>query len=333
MSLKKKKDLKKNPSLHQLHQTYRPHIHLSMVQLSPAEKSYLYDSLTQQPIIRPDLRSIHQYRPLVAKTSFLPGSNGSARVRTEDGSECIVSVKSKVVLILEEEEEKNQSQNLIEVDIDIVGHRDDSNYVANLKFQLTNLLQQNFPFEVLKLTSRYTFKLYIDCIIISHSCYPLSLISLTNYLALKTTRLPLLISDVNDEEIAELPTFSDDWENAKLIQDYHLNDTKEGQPSKFQPPIFITIGVIGKNLIFDPSFEEEQVLENGLIISFYNNKVITPISNTNFAVNSNNSNFKGLDQSLLIQSLALCNKYCPNIIRALDSLIEEDNDDNDGSIF
>ena len=41
-----------------------------MVQLSPAEKSYLYDSLTQQPIIRPDLRSIHQYRPLVAKTSF-----------------------------------------------------------------------------------------------------------------------------------------------------------------------------------------------------------------------------------------------------------------------
>ena len=84
---------------------------------------------------------------------------------------------------------------------------------------------------------------------------------------------------------------------------------------------------------FDPSFEEEQVLENGLIISFYNNKVITPISNTNFAVNSNNSNFKGLDQSLLIQSLTLCNKYCPNIIRALDSLIEEDNDDNDGSIF
>lgn len=306
-----------------------------MVQLSPAEKSYLYDSLTQKPIIRPDLRSIHQYRPLVAKTSFLPGSNGSARVRTEDGSECIVSVKSKVVLILEEEEQQQQGHNLIEVDIDIVGHRDDSNYVANLKFQLTNLLQQNFPFEVLKLTSKYTFKLYIDCIIISHSCYPLSLISITNYLALKTTRLPLLISDVNDEEIAELPTFSDDWENAKLIQDYHLNDNTRGGGSstKFQPPIFITIGVIGKNLILDPSFEEEQVLENGLIISFYNNKVIIPISNTNFAVNSNNSNFKGLDQSLLIQSLTLCNKYCPNIIRALDSLIEEDNDDNDGSIF
>ena len=54
----------------------------------------------------------------------------------------------KVVLILEEEEvQQQQGHNLIGVDIDIVGHRDDSNYVANLKFQLTNLLQQNFPFE------------------------------------------------------------------------------------------------------------------------------------------------------------------------------------------
>ena len=172
-------------------------------------------------------------------------------------------------MILEEEEQQQQGHNLIEVDIDIVGHRDDSNYVANLKFQLTNLLQQNFPFEVLKLTSKYTFKLYIDCIIISHSCYPLSLISITNYLALKTTRLPLLISDVNDEEIAELPTFSDDWENAKLIQDYHLNDNTRGWIiNEISTTNFITIGVIGKNLILDPSFEEEQVLENGLIISF-----------------------------------------------------------------
>ena len=291
-----------------------------MVQLSPAERSYLYDSLTQQPIIRPDLRSIHQYRPLVAKTSFLPGSNGSARIRTGDGSECIVSVKSKVVLM-------SQESNLIEVDVDIIGHRDDSNYVSNLKFQLMNLLQQNFPREILKLTTRYAFKLYIDCIVISHTSYPLSLLSLTTYLALKTTRLPLLISDVNDEEIAEQPTFSDDWDNAKLLQDCLENG------KTFQPPIFITIGVIGNNLILDPSIEEEQVLENGLIVSFYNNKVITPISNTNFAVNSNNSNFKGLKQSLVVKSIALCNKYCPSIVKALDNLIEEDNDENDGSIF
>ncbi|EMG48340.1 RRP42 Exosome complex component RRP42 [Candida maltosa Xu316] len=291
-----------------------------MVQLSPAEKSYLYDSLTQHPIIRPDLRSIHQYRPLVAKTSFLPGSNGSARIRTEDGSECIVSVKSKVVVT-------SQESNLVDVDIDIIGYRDDSNYVSNLKFQIMNLLQQNFPHEVLKLTARYSYKLFIDCIIISHNSYPLSLLSLTTYLALKTTRLPLLISDVNDDEVAEQPTFSDDWDNAKYLEDC-LDNGK-----KFQPPIFITIGVVGSNLILDPSFEEEQVLENGLVLSFYNDKVITPISNTNFAVNSNNSNFKGLDPKVLVKAIAVCNKYCPSIIKALESLIEQDNDDNDGSIF
>ncbi|RCK59608.1 Exosome complex component RRP42 [Candida viswanathii] len=146
------------------------------------------------------------------------------------------------------------------IDVDIIGHRDDSNYVSNLKFQLMNLLHQNFPHETLKLTTRYAFKLYIDCI----------LLSLTTYLALKTTRLPLLISDVNDEEVAEQPT---GW----------------------------------NNLILDPSIEEEQVLENGLIV--------------------------GLNKTLVVKLIALCNKYCPSIIKALDSLIEEDSDENDGSIF
>ncbi|KAK6455015.1 ribosomal protein S5 domain 2-type protein [Scheffersomyces xylosifermentans] len=291
---------------------------MSKMILSPAERSYLYDSLTQAPPIRPDSRTDHQFRPLEAKTSFLPGSNGSARIRLMDGSECIVSVKSKVVLSALE-------SSLIECDIDVSGFRDDSNFVSNLKFYLTNLLQHNFPTQYLKLTSRYAFKLFIDCIVISHSSYPLSLISLTTYLALKTTRLPLLVSDVNDEEVAEQPTFSDDWDNAKYIGDF----MKDGEV--FQPPIFITLGVIGPNLIFDPSTEEEQVLENGLIVSFYGNKVITPISNINLATNSNNSNFKGLNRSLITKAMALGNKYCPAVVKALDTLIEQD--DEEGTIF
>ncbi|CAI5755880.1 unnamed protein product [Candida verbasci] len=145
-------------------------------------------------------------------------------------------------------------------------------------------------------------------------------------MTLKTTRLPLLISETNDEEIAKLPTFSDDWNDSK----YLIELSKNG---KFQPPIFITLGIIGNNLIFDPSQEEETVLENGLIISFYNNKVITPISNTNFALNSNNSNFKGLNKKIIIGALSLGNKYCPIILEALDNLIEEDINDNDGNMF
>lgn len=286
--------------------------------LSPAERSYLYESLTQKTPIRPDSRSEHQFRPLEAKTSFLPASNGSARIRLTDGSECIVSVKSKVVLT-------SQEPNLIECDIDVAGHRDDSNFVTNLNFNLTSLLSKNFSFQHLKLTSKYTFKLFIDCIVISHSSYPLTLLSLTCYLALKTTRLPLLVSDVNDEEIEEQPTFSDDWDNAQLLSTMFGNDS-------FQPPIFITLGVIGQNLIFDPSIEEEQVLENGLIISWYNNKVIAPVTNMNLAANSNNSNYKGLNNNLIIKGITMVNKYCGAVTHALDTLIEQD-DGNDGTIF
>ncbi|KAI3405574.2 RRP42 [Candida oxycetoniae] len=291
--------------------------------LSPAERQYLYDSLSQSPIIRPDSRSEHQFRPLEATTSFLLGSNGSARIRLSDGSESIISIKSKVISF----DTKTMPPHLIEIDIDIIGYRDDSNYVANLKFQLCNLLEQNFPIEVLKLTSRYTFKLFIDCIVISHSSYPLSLISFGTYLALKTMRLPLLVSDVHDEKVAELPTFSDDWGNARLLEDIL---EEKGVSHDFQPPILITVGVIGNNLIFDPSVEEEQVLENGLIVSFSNGKVITPIVNANF---SSNNNLKGLNKALIVRSLSMCNKYCPAIIKALDTLVEQDGDNNEESIF
>ncbi|KAI5965594.1 RRP42 [Candida pseudojiufengensis] len=294
--------------------------------LSPAEKDYLYSSLSQSQIIRPDSRSIQQHRPLEATTSFLPGSNGSARIRLSDGSECIISIKSKVITF-----DPKAIPNFIDIDIDIIGYRDDSNYVTNLKFQLLNLLQQNFPHDLLKLTSRYAFKLFIDCVIISHTSYPLGLISLGIYLALKTLKLPLLISDTDDAEVAELPTFSDDWDNARSLSEILVSQTKDTN-TIFQPPIFIIIGVVGNNLILDPSVEEEQVLENGLVVSFYEGRVITPITNTNFAINSSNSNYKGLSKNMLINSIAVCNKFCPSIIKALDMLIEQE-DDTESSVF
>lgn len=278
--------------------------------LSPAEKDYLYESLRLSPPVRPDSRLVFQYRPLEATVSFLPSSNGSARMRLVDGSECIVSVKSKVVSISEE-------PNLISCDVSVSGHRDDSNFVSNLRFDITNSLVVNFPYEILKLTSKYSFKLYIDCIVISHTSYPLSLISFTCYLALKTTKLPKLISEVNDETIEEQPTFSDDWESAQSLEALH----KSGL---FQPPIFITIGTVGDNLYFDPSLEEEQVLENGMILTWYKNKVITPFINTHLGSNTTNVNSKGLNAPLLTKSLKLVEKYSNQINLALDRLIDQE---------
>lgn len=287
--------------------------------LSPSEREYLYDSLTATPAIRPDGRKHFQFRPLEAKVDFLPSSNGSSRIRMTDGSECIVSVKSKVVLIAKE-------VNLIECDVDLAGFRDDSNFVANLKFNLTDLFTKNFPTRKLHLTSKYAYKLFIDCVVVSHLSYPLTLITFSAYLALKATRLPLLTSEIDDSEIEEQPTFSDDWEKAQTLADVF-------GVTNFQPPLVVTVGVIGTNLIVDPSETEEQVLENGLLLGWYNGSVISPISNMNLATSSNNSNFKGIDLTLLIKSISLLGSHCSELVNAFDKLAEDDLADNDGSIF
>lgn len=64
--------------------------------LSPAELSYLHNSLSQTPPIRPDGRSPTQFRPLVAESEILPSANGSARICFADGTEAVVGIKAEV---------------------------------------------------------------------------------------------------------------------------------------------------------------------------------------------------------------------------------------------
>src|ERR1700688_9547 len=66
------------------------------VLLSPAELSYLHTSLSLTPTIRPDGRTPSQFRPLIAETNILPGTNGSARICFADGTEAIVGIKAEV---------------------------------------------------------------------------------------------------------------------------------------------------------------------------------------------------------------------------------------------
>lgn len=64
--------------------------------LSPAELAYLHASLSLTPPLRPDGRTVTQFRPLTAETNILPGTNGSARICFADGTEAIVGVKAEV---------------------------------------------------------------------------------------------------------------------------------------------------------------------------------------------------------------------------------------------
>ncbi|VVT56147.1 uncharacterized protein SAPINGB_P004858 [Magnusiomyces paraingens] len=263
-----------------------------MVRLSPAEYSYLRSSLETVPPVRPDARTVAQFRPLQAATNFMPTCYGSARVRTADGGECIVGVKAKVA--------RTVSAKLINVSIDMSGTRDDDPALANIALTFEKLLQDSpiLTAEKLRLTSRFSFTLFIDALVLAHNGNnPLNLLSLTIYLALMSTRLPKLISSTDDSAAEEIPVFDDDWENSVpltgLIQGQApaprhdlLLDGKQITPEQaalfykttpWKPPILFVFAVIGNSILIDPSLEEEAVADGTLTIGWQQGKVVAPL--------------------------------------------------------
>lgn len=275
--------------------------------LSAAERSYLYDGLSQTPLVRPDSRKANQFRPVEASSDFLASSNGSSKVKLSDGSECVVSIKAQVV------SRTQQRQDFIEVDVDIPSIRDDSNLISNLCTNLRNSISKNFPLECLKLTEKFCYKLYIDAVVLAHFSHPLTLLSLGIYLALKSTRLPLLISNVNDREIEEQPTFSDDWQDSySLFPD-----------DKYHPPILFVLAIIGDNVILDPSNEEENVCDNSVMVSFSGRRPTVPFQSVNVSTERKQRGFTTLQ---LVKALKLVEGNGKYVTAALDEIVAEENE-------
>lgn len=157
--------------------------------LSPAELSYLKDSLSQTPPIRPDGRGPTEFRPLVIETDILPSTNGSARVCFTDGTEAIVGVKAEVEKSrlragadekIEFEDANDdgdgdapdgQQQNRqvigesswVEMSIDMPGYRDDDGLPIFLASLLTEALVAGGDLKNrLWINNRYHWKLYVD---------------------------------------------------------------------------------------------------------------------------------------------------------------------------
>ncbi|CCH41294.1 hypothetical protein BN7_831 [Wickerhamomyces ciferrii] len=260
--------------------------------LSATERSYLYELLQQTPPIRPDGRSNKQFRPIQSHIGFLDNSNGSAKITLSDGSECIVSIKAEVV-------EKSTTNELVSVDVDVSGHRDDTSFILNLQSSLKTLYLKHISSESLNLTTKFAYKLFIDVLVISNYSYPLTLMTFTSYLALNNTYLPKITSSVDDKEIEEQPTFHD-YEFNKLIGQF---------------PIVFTVAIIGKNYIIDPNIEEMEVSDNGLIISWFNGKPISPIQN----VKLNDGNLKSVKPQLILQSIDLVKEVANDVINSLNS--------------
>lgn len=166
-------------------------------QLAPAELAYLRSSLSQKPKpIRPDGRSATQFRPLAAESGILPGTNGSARVCFDDGSEAVVGVKAEVertalggVMVKtdgerpkgkgvaaeggdgegEEQEDDGEdewrrgSPDWVEMTVEIPGTRDDDAGTAFLAGMLAEaLLADGAVASRLVINRRFHWRLYLD---------------------------------------------------------------------------------------------------------------------------------------------------------------------------
>ena len=173
--------------------------------LSPAELSYLHESLSLAPPVRPDGRTPTQFRPLVAESGLLPAANGSARVCFADGTEAIVGVKAEVeksqwrpgassegvyeaendddVEVDDGRESRRQKgmgeSSWVEMSIEVPGYRDDDALPVFLSAMLTEALVADGKLkDRLYINRRFHWKLYIDVCVHKYfplpMCYPIS---------------------------------------------------------------------------------------------------------------------------------------------------------------
>lgn len=148
------------------------------VLLSPAELAYLHASLSLTPPLRPDGRAPTQFRPLVAETDILPGTNGSARICFADGTEAIVGVKAEVersrwqyseagggpgATATDTDDRVTGADDWVEMTVEIPGYRDDESSTLFLAAMLSEALLADGAFtQRLWINSRFHWRLYLD---------------------------------------------------------------------------------------------------------------------------------------------------------------------------
>ncbi|RPB25891.1 hypothetical protein L211DRAFT_769315, partial [Terfezia boudieri ATCC MYA-4762] len=235
--------------------------------LSPSELAYLTTSLVLSPPIRPDSRAPTQFRPLIAELDILPSCNGSARMVWADGAECVAGIKAEVARTEDIFGVPTEvaEESWVEVGVDVQGLRDDD----ALNVFLAGVVQEGLfagdgggLTSRLKLNDRFHWKVYIDVLLITppptspslSTTHPLTLLSLTTHLSLRSTLLPFPTSQGNED-----PTFSDDWDLATPLYPPEL--------TSLLPPISLLVMTIGPNILLDPSRDELSVAEGVWAVS------------------------------------------------------------------
>jgi exosome complex component RRP42 len=154
----------------------------ALVNLSPAELSFLRSTLSQTPPIRLDVtKGPRDFRSMRAEYDVLPSANGSARIALEDGTEALVGVKAEVERSRqrprlgeqedvemgdgeEVDENRGKGQNAwVEMSVEVPGFREDDALPVFLSSMLTeSLLASGELKDRLYINRRFHWKLYVD---------------------------------------------------------------------------------------------------------------------------------------------------------------------------
>lgn len=153
----------------------------ALVNLSPAELSFLRSSLAQTPPIRLDVtKGPRDFRSMRAEYDVLPGANGSARIALEDGTEALVGVKAEVersrqrpslaqndnveMRDPEVDDSAGKGQNAwLDMSVEVPGFREDDALPVFLASMLKeSLLASGELKDRLYINRRFHWKLYVD---------------------------------------------------------------------------------------------------------------------------------------------------------------------------
>lgn len=273
------------------------------MKLSNTELEYLRVSLTGSPIVRPDSRQPGQFRPVDAEIDILPTANGSSRVRAADGSECIVGIKTEVV---------PSHSNLVDVSVEIAGLKNNDQLPNSLGVVLKQVLSAcpEVTQRSLILNPTYAFKLFVDCVVLSYTSHPLSLLSIAIFQALKSAKLPQQLGVTGEDselvkkgDEVEIPQFSDDWSSALPLC-----------PPGWTPPLLFIVALVGHKVIIDPTISEEAVSEASLFVTWKNSRVAAPIR----TLDSTSGTFLGaFDPELVFEAYSLVEECAPQVEASL----------------
>ena len=212
------------------------------------------------------------------KAEIQKTSGGNTTRRLDEEMDKKLSLDDPITPIAALKSRSKADPNWISLNIDISTLRDDDSLLVffseTLREPILTTTSDKSLADRLVINRNWHWHLHIDVLLLSpftasSTSYPLPLLSLATHLALRSTRLPKLKSQGEED-----PLVDDDWESSEYLFPGANGKSKmkeKGEPTErmtlTMPPITLLVMTVGDNIIFDPSHSELAVADAVFAVS------------------------------------------------------------------